>query len=215
MKSVLLIGLGRFGRHIAIKLNELKHHVLAVDSNEDRVNSVLPYVTDAQIGDSTNEEFIKSLGVSNFDLCFVAIGDDFQNSLETASLLKEQGAKCVVARASMDVQEKFLLRNGADYVVYPEKQLAVWSAIRYSSDNILDYMALDDSHAIFEVAPPSDWIGKSVGDLDVRKKYKMNILGIKHKGELDLDITPATIFLETDTILVLGATKEVQKFFHI
>ena len=215
MKSVLLIGLGRFGRHIAMKLNELNHQVLAIDSDEERVNAVLPYVTNAQIGDSTNENFIKSLGVGNFDLCIVAIGDDFQSSLETASLLKEEGAKCVVARASMDVQEKFLLRNGADYVVYPEKQQAIWSAIRYTSDHIFDYIALDDNHAIYEIEIPTSWVGKTVIELDVRKKYRINILAIKHNGVLDLDISANTTFTSTDTILVIGATKDVQKFFHI
>ena len=111
MKSVLLIGLGRFGRHIAMKLNEMRHQVMAVDKNEKRVNAVLPFVMNAQIGDATNEEFLESLGVNNFDVCIVAIGDDFQSSLETTSLLKELGAKKVVSRAARDVHAKFLLRN--------------------------------------------------------------------------------------------------------
>ena len=149
MKTILLIGLGRFGRHIAMKLNELNHQVMVVDKDEDRVNAVLPFVTNAQIGDSTSEEFLASLGVRNFDVCIVAIGDNFQSSLETASLLKELGAQKVVARASRDVQAKFLLRNGADEVVYPEKQMAIWTAIRYSSDHIYDYIALGDDRAIF------------------------------------------------------------------
>ena len=119
MKSVLLIGLGRFGRHIALKLNEMNHQVMAVDINEDRVNAVLPYTTNAQIGDATREDFLESLGVNNFDVCIVAIGDDFQSSLETTSLLKELGAKYVVSRAARDVHAKFLLRNGADEIVYP------------------------------------------------------------------------------------------------
>ena len=122
MKAVLLIGLGRFGRHIALQLNEMNHQVMAVDQDEERVNAALPFVTNAQIGDSTSEEFLSSIGVRNFDICIVAIGDNFQSSLETTSLLKELGAKRVVARASRDVQRKFLLRNGADEVVYPEKQ---------------------------------------------------------------------------------------------
>lgn len=120
MKSILLIGLGRFGRHIAENLYELKHQVMAVDKKEDRVNAVLDFVTNAVIGDSTNEEFLKSLGVGNYDICMVCIGDDFQSSLETTSLLKELGAKKVVSRAARDVHAKFLLRNGADEVVYPE-----------------------------------------------------------------------------------------------
>ena len=138
MKSVLLIGLGRFGRHIAMKLNELNHQVMAVDKQESRVDEILPYVTNAQIGDGTNIEFLRSLGVRNFDVCIVAIGDDFQSSLETTSFLKELGAKKIVSRAARDVHAKFLLRNGADEIVYPEKQLANWTAIRYSSDHIFD-----------------------------------------------------------------------------
>ena len=161
MKSVLLIGLGRFGRHIAKKLYSLGHEVMAVDSNEERVDSILPFVTNAQIGDSTSQEFLSSLGVRNFDACIVAIGDNFQNSLETTDLLKELGARKVIARASRGVQEKFLLRNGADEVVYPEKQLASWTAIRCTSEHILDYIELDEDYSIFELSIPEPWQGKS------------------------------------------------------
>ena len=171
MKSILLIGLGRFGRHIAIKLDELNHQVMAVDNNESRVEAVLPYVRNAQIGDATNEDFIRSLGVRNFDVCIVAIGDNFQSSLETTSLLKELGAKMVVSRAARDVHAKFLLRNGADEVVYPEKQLASWTAIRYSADHIFDYVELDEEHGIFEISIPDAWIGKTVGELV--KKFRV------------------------------------------
>ena len=215
MKSVLLIGLGRFGKHIARKLNELNHQVMAVDSNEERVNSVLPFVTNAQIGDSTNEEFLSSLGIRNFDACIVAIGDNFQNSLETASLLKELGAKKVIARASTGVQEKFLLRNGADEVVYPEKQLASWTAIRCTSDNILDYIELDENYSIFELSVPSEWTGKSILQLDIRKKYGISILAIRENGKLHMNITPDTVLSAEKSILVRGAQKAIQKCFHI
>lgn len=215
MKSVLLIGLGRFGKHIARKLNELNHQVMAVDSNEERVNSVLPFVTNAQIGDSTNEEFLSSLGIRNFDACIVAIGDNFQNSLETASLLKELGAKKVIARASTGVQEKFLLRNGADEVVYPEKQLASWTAIRCTSDNILDYIELDENYSIFELSVPSEWTGKSILQLEIRKKYGISILAIRENGKLHMNITPDTVLSAEKSILVLGAQKAIQKCFHI
>ena len=177
MKSILLIGLGRFGRHIAQELNELGHQVMAIDSNEDRVNAVLSYVTNAQIGDSTSEYFLRSLGVGNFDVCIVTIGGNFQSSLETTSLLKELGAKLVVSRAERDVQAKFLLRNGADEVVYPEKQLAKWAAIRYTANHIFSYIELDEQHAIIEVAVPEDWQGRSIGELDIRRKCGVNILG--------------------------------------
>lgn len=215
MKSVLLIGLGRFGKHIAIHLNQLGHEVMAVDHAEERIDAVLPFVTNAQIGDSTNADFLGSLGVRNYDVCIVAIGNDFQSSLETTSLLKELGAKLVVSRAARDVQAKFLLRNGADEVVYPEKQLAKWTAIRYSADHILDYMELDQDHAMFEIPVPSDWVKQTVGKIDIRKKFHINIIGIKRGGKLELSISPDTVFEAEDTMLVLGQYKELQKCFHI
>ena len=215
MKSILLIGLGRFGRHIAIKLDELNHQVMALDKNESRVEAVLPYVRSAQIGDATNEDFIRSLGVRNFDVCIVAIGDNFQSSLEATSLLKELGAKMVVSRAARDVHAKFLLRNGADEVVYPEKQLASWTAIRYSVDHIFDYVELDEEHGIFEISIPDTWVGKTVGKLDIRKRYNVNIMALRCHGVLDMNISPDIVLEEYQTMLVLGNIKNIQKQFHI
>ena len=215
MKNILLIGLGRFGRHIALQLNKLGHEVMAVDSNEERVNKILPIVTNAQIGDSTNTEFLKSLGIGNFDVCIVTIGGNFQNSLETTSLLKELGAKLVVSRAERDVQEKFLLRNGADEVIYPEKQVANWAAIRYTADHIRDYIEVDDAHAIFEVEVPKGWIGKTVGELDIRRKYSINIMATKENGKINMAVSPDTVLTDNITLLVLGAYKELQKCFRI
>ena len=215
MKNILLIGLGRFGRHIAMHLNQLDYQVMAVDINEERVNAVMSIVTNAQIGDSTNEEFLRSLGIGNFDVCIVTIGGNFQNSLETTSLLKELGAKCVVSRAERDVQEKFLLRNGADHVVYPEKQVAKWTAIRYTSDHIFDYIEIDDQHAIFEVSIPEAWIGKSIGQIDIRRKYGINILWIKQDGKPNVAVTPDTVLTKDSTLLALGEYRALQKCFKI
>ncbi len=214
MKSILLIGLGSFGKYIAAQLSALDHQVMAVDQDEGRVNEILPLVTNAQIGDSTNAEFLKSLGVNNFDVCIVAIGNDFQSSLETTSLLKELGAKLVVARAERDVQAKFLLRNGADEVVDPEKQVAKWTAIRYSTDHILDYVELDENHSIFEVSVPEAWVGKTVGQIDVRKKYNVNIMAMKQNGKLNVSVTPDTVLTEDKTMLVLGEYKALRKCFR-
>ena len=214
MKSILLIGLGRFGRHIAIKLDELHHQVMAVDKEDTRVDAVLPFVTNAQIGDATNEDFLSSLGVGNFDVCIVAIGDNFQNSLEVTSLLKELGAKMVVSRAARDVHAKFLLRNGADEIVYPERQLADWVAIRYSADHILDYIELDENHAMFEIPIPKDWADHSIGELDIRKKFNINIMGIKKSGKLELSISSDTVLKAGDTMLALGSNRNLQKCFH-
>ena len=215
MKSILLIGIGRFGKHIAMDLHRLNHQVMVVDDNEERINELLPYVTNAQIGDSTNRDFLESLGVNNFDVCFVAIGKDFQSSLETTCTLKELGAKLVVSRAASDVHAKFLLRNGADEVIYPEKQIAKWASIRYSSDHILDYIELDESHAIFEVSVPKAWVGMSILQLDVRRKYDINIMGIKQGGRMNVPVSPDTLLTEDITLLVLGEYKALQKCFHI
>ncbi len=215
MKSVLLIGLGRFGKHIARQLHRQGHEVMAVDDDEIRVNDVLPFVTGAQIGDSTNEEFLKGLGVANYDVCIVAIGSDFQSSLETTSLLSELGAKKVVSRASRDIQAKFLKRNGADEVVYPEKQLAKWTAIRYTADHILDYIELDDEHSIFEVSVPENWIDKSILEIDIRRKYNINILGVKENGKINVIITPDMILTKEKTLLVLGEYNDIKKCFKV
>lgn len=215
MKNILLIGLGRFGKHIAKQLNQMGHEIMAVDIDEERVNKVLPFVTNAQIGDSTDAGFLQSLGIGNFDICFVTIGGDFQNSLETTSLLKELGAKMVISRAERDVQEKFLLRNGADKVVYPEKQVAKWASIRYADDHILDYMEVDASHAIFEVEMPYEWIGKTIGELDIRKKHNINILAVKNEGAVSVAISTDTFLTAGSTLLVLGDYKAIQKCFHI
>lgn len=215
MKNILLIGLGRFGKHIAMQMNQLGHEVMAVDINEELVNKVLPFVTNAQIGDSTDADFLKSLGIDNYDICFVTIGGDFQNSLETTSLLKELGAKMVISRAERDVQEKFLLRNGADKVVYPEKQVAKWASIRYTDDHILDYMEVDAAHAIFEIEVPEEWNGKTVGELDIRKKYKINILAVKEDGEISVAISADTLLTDHVTLLVLGEYKVIKRCFHI
>lgn len=214
-KSVLLVGLGRYGHHVAEQLHAMKHDILAIDCVEEEVNRALPYVTHAIIGDSTDPAFLRTLGVRDFDLCIVAIGDDFQSSLETTSLLKEMGAKYVVARASRGIHEKFLLRNGADEAVYPERQLAEWTAIRYGYDHLLDYFQLSEKYAVYEIPVPEEWVGKTVAELKIRQHYHVNVLGVKKAGALHVDILPDTIFREEDSVLVVGHQDEVRKKFHL
>ena len=215
MKSFLVIGLGRFGKHLAYQLTTLGHEVMAIDRDESRVNESMNFVSGAQIGDSNNKEFLKSLGIRNYDVCIVTISSDFQSSLETTSNLKELGAKHVVSRAERDVQEKFLMRNGADEVIYPEKQMAKISAIRYSSEHILDYVEIDESKGLFEVTMPGAWVGKTVGEINVRRNYGINILGLKQNGRLDINITTETLLTEDKTLLVLGEYRTIQKIFRI
>ena len=180
MKSILLIGLGRYGRHVARKLHAMPLEIMAVDRNEELVNEVLPYTNSALIADSTDGHFLESLGVRNFDACIVAIGDDFQSSLETTLRRRELGAKHIAARASSSIHEKRLLRNGADEVVYPEKQLALWTATRCGSDHLLDYFELSKNYAIYEIAMPEAWAGHTVGELAIRRVYHVNVLGVRH-----------------------------------
>ena len=205
MKNILVIGIGRFGYHLIDQLNKAGDQILAVDASEERLEPVLGMVTSSLIGDATNETFVRSLGVENFDVCFVAIGDDFQASLETTSMLKECGAKYVVARAARSVQKKFLLANGADSVVFPEKQLAEWAAI-------LDYPG---DFSIFEIKVPKEWIGKSLAELAIRKKLHLNVLSIKRNGEVVLEFPADFLFEEGDTVTIFGADKDIRKGLNI
>ena len=215
MKTVLIVGVGRFGRKMIEKLNDLGYEVMAIDRDESRINEILPLVTDAQIGDATSRDFLQTLGVSNYDVCFVTISEDFQSSLETTSLLKELGAKKVVSRASREVHRKFLLRNGADDVVYPEKQLAAWTAVRHTTDLVQDYIALDEEYAIYDLSVPAEWNGKTVGGLDIRKKYNLNLLAVRKNGHPSIAVTSETVLQENQTILVLGTWKDIQKCFRL
>ena len=208
MKSILIIGLGRFGKHMAQKFSEQGNDILAVDTDEDRVNAVLPFVTDAQIGDATNEMFVESLGVANFDLCVVAIGDNFQSSLETTSLLKDMGARFVLSRASRDVHAKFLLRNGADEVVYTEKETAERLAVKYGNDSVFDYIEINEDYSIYEIGVPASWVGKSILDKKVRTKYNISILATKRGKEIYPLPHPDHVFSETESLMILGRNED-------
>lgn len=214
MKTALVIGLGQFGSRVAKRMEELNCEVMAVDINENRVNDVLPYVTYAQIGDSTNQEFLRSLGIGNYDVCIVTLGSKFQSSLETTSLLKELGAKKVISRATNDVHMKFLLRNGADEVVYPEMQMAHRIATKYASDSVLDYIEIDDNYSIYELKVPKDWYGKTLVQLDVRRRYKVNVLTIKRNSEVFVP-SPDSQILKDDIVLVTAKEADIQKNFKL
>ncbi len=212
MKNMLVVGAGRFGLYTCKKLNELGHQVLLIDREEERLRKAMPYASCAQIGNSTDPEFMKTLGIPDFDLCVVAIGDDFMSSLETTYILHEQGARRVVSRATTAQQEKFLLRNGADEVVFPERELGTWTAIRFSSDSIENYIDLMEGYAIFELAVPPEWDGKKVGNLSIRSRYGINILGVRN-GKMNMDIDVDTVLRSGQTMLVLGRTDAIRKQF--
>ncbi len=211
MKSVLVIGMGRFGRSLATKLYELGNDVMIVDEDSELINELSPNFTDACVGDCRKELVLRSLGINNFDVCFVTIGENFQSSLEITSLLKELGAKRVVSKTNRDIQEKFLLRNGADEVINPEKEMAEKLAIRYNANKIFDFIELTPEFSIFEIPIFESWVGKSIADLNIRNKYKINILAVKLGQELKPLPGPAYVFEEGDHIVVVGNTDAVTK----
>ncbi len=214
MKSVLILGAGEFGRTIAKRMSELGCDVLTVDSSEDVINEIMPYVTNAMIGDCTNRELLSSLGIPDFDICIVALGGLFQESLEAACTLKELGAKFVMARATNDVQMKFLKMAGADEIAYPEKQTAIRFATRYASDMILDFIRLDNNYSIYEMKVPKDWVGKTLAQVDVRRKHNINIITVK-RGERVVIPKPETMFGHDDVTFVIGEIEDIRKCFKI
>ncbi|MBQ6159945.1 MAG: TrkA family potassium uptake protein [Oscillospiraceae bacterium] len=214
MKSVLILGAGNFGAMLARQMNTQGYEIMIVDVRENLINAVMPYVTDAQIGDCTNPTFLKSLGVDNYDLCVVSMCENFQTSLETTSLLKDLGAKQVISRAKNEIQEKFLLRNGADEVVYPEKQVAVRLATKYASEQILDFLQFDGGYSIYEIMVPELWHGKTLPELDVRRKYDINIISLRRDTQVSIP-RPNDPFQAGDVVYVVGEMKNVQRCFHI
>ncbi len=210
MKSVLIIGLGRFGQHLCRNMVELHNEVMVVDEKEENVEAMMPLVTNAQIADCTNVEVLKSMGIGNFDICFVCIGTNFQSSLEITSLLKENGAKYVVSKATRDIQAKFLLRNGADEVIYPERDIAEKVAVRYSSNHIFDYIELNDEYSIFEIPVAEEWVGKTIKEVHVRAKYKVSILGLKQGENTKLLPMADHEFTDKEHLMVIGRIEDVE-----
>lgn len=214
MKSVLILGAGNFGSMLARQMNAQGYEIMIVDVRENLINAVMPFVTDAQIGDCTNPNFLQTLGVDNYDLCVVTISENFQTSLETTSLLKDLGARQVISRAKNEIQEKFLLRNGADEVVYPEKQVALRLATKYASEKILDFLQFDGGYAIYEMVVPPQWFGKTLSQLDIRKRFGVIILSLRREGQVRVP-HPEEPFLDGDVVFAVGDMKQIQKSFYI
>ena len=215
MKQVLLIGLGRYGQNIAVRLNEMGHQVMAVDKDEKRVNAILDIVTNAQIGDSTDREFLESLGVRNFDYVIIAIAGDFESSIITTVMVKELGAPNVISRASSEIQEQLLKNNGADVVIYPEKTVGIWTANRYVSEHVLDYFDLADGYSIYEISMPDSWVGKTLASMDIRSKYGINILAVRSGEHLNVTMDPNEKFVKSQSLLVLGKSENVHRCFKV
>ncbi len=211
MKSFLVIGMGRFGGQLARKLLDLGNDVMVVDKSQIKISSIADDYTDAQIGDCTNPIVLSQLGISNFDVCFVTIGDNFQSSLEITSLLKEHKAKKVVSKANSEIQKKFLLKNGADEVAYPIKEVAERLAIRLSAKNLFEYIELNSEFSISEIPVYDSWIGKTISSADIRKKHNVNVLAIK-KPNVMIPLTDIHyVFEAVDHVVIFGKSADIFK----
>ncbi|MEF9946112.1 MAG: TrkA family potassium uptake protein [Lachnospiraceae bacterium] len=211
MKSILVIGLGRFGHHLSKNLMDLGNEVMIIDWKEEAMADLLPIVTTAKVGDCTNEEVLRSLGIGNFDICFVCIGSNFQSSIEITSLVKELGARYVISKANRDIHAKFLLRNGADEVFYPDRDIAERLAVKHSANHVFDYIELTEGYSIYEIPPMHGWVGKSIRQVDIRAKYRVSIIGVKQEGDLKILPHADYILTENDHLMLLGLSKDVEK----
>lgn len=214
MKSILIIGIGKFGHHLCENFCRMKNEVMIVDCQEEAIEDLLPMVTSAKVGDCTNVEVLKTLGIDNFDFCFVCIGTNFQSSLEITSQVKELGGKMVISKADRDIHAKFLLRNGADEVIYPSRDVAERIAVRYSENHIYDYIELDDEISIYEISPLESWIGKSIREVDCRARYQVNIIGVRRNGRMKMISMADYIFQKEEHLLVIGQDKDVKKLLR-
>ncbi len=211
MKSILIIGMGRFGHHLCQKFAELDNEIMIMDNREEALADMLPFVTSAKIADCTNVEVLKSIGIGNFDICFVCIGTNFQSSLEITSLLKENGAKHVISKATRDIQAKFLLRNGADEVVYPDRDIAQKMAVRYSANHLFDYIELNSEYGIYEIPVMKEWVGRTITEVNFRSRYKLSILGYKRDEETQLLPMADHVFEENEHLMVIGKKEDIRK----
>ena len=211
MKSVLVIGTGNFGTHLTRRLAALGNEIMIVDKDERPMEDLLPIVAGAKIGDCTDLKVLQSLDVPGFDVCFVCIGGDFQANLEITSQLKDLGAKQVISKANKDLHAKFLKRNGADEVVYPDRDIAEKTAVAYSSDQVFDFIELADGHSIYEIAPEKKWVGKTIQQVGVRSNYRINIVAVKTLNGLEMNPRPDYVFKTEEHLLVLGHRDVIAK----
>ena len=212
MKSILVVGLGRFGCHLCKNLLEQNNQVMIVDKNELALEELAPLVSSALIADCTKQDVITSIGVSEFDVCFVCIGDDFQSSLEITSMLKENGAKKVISLSKREIDTKFLLRNGADEVIHPDKDIAERAAVTYSNDNIFDYIEVQGDYSIYEITPIDEWVQKTLRESNIRAKYNISVIGIKtNDSKINFVPSPDAVITKNDHLLVLAQKDDITK----
>ncbi|MBD5583487.1 MAG: TrkA family potassium uptake protein [Clostridia bacterium] len=212
MKSILLIGVGQFGEILGEKLMNMGDQVMIVDKDENIINRLAPKFSNAVIANCMNADNLKALDIPSYDACVVTIADDFQSSLEITSILKDLGANYVVSKANTDIQRKFLFRVGADEVIYPNRDVAEKLAVKLNFEKVYDYIELDSTYSIFEIAVPDKWIGKSIMEANPRAVYGLNILTLKRDNQITPSPTADTVFESGDNMVVFGNTEKIIEF---
>ena len=212
MKSFAVIGMSRFGTAVAKKLMDLGHEVLAIDREEHIIENISGDVTHAVIADVTEERNLKALGLRNYDCVVLAVGYEIADSVLITLSLKEMGVKTVICRARDAQHEKILLKIGADRVVIPEFEAGAKLAAQLADSNLVDYMELDDAYGISEINVPDHWVGKSIQEVGVRKKYGCTVVAIKNAYNQDVLIGPKVdyIFAERDIVVLIGEIEAVK-----
>ncbi len=211
MKSFLLIGIGRFAHYLCRELAGLGNEVVIADIDETKMDDLLDCVVAAKIGDCTRREVLSTFAINTYDACFVCMGTNFQNSLQVTDLLKEMGAQRVISRATTDIHAKFLLRSGADEVVFPDRNSSERLAMRVSHDSVFDYFELSDELGIYEISAPYRWIGRTIAEVNVRAKYSVSILAYKKNGRIYAIPTPDHVFADDEHLMVLGKKEDVER----
>ncbi len=210
-----VIGLGRFGLSIAAKLFESGQEVLGVDVNEERVEDSHPYVTHSVIADSTDAEALKSIGIRNFDTVIVAIGNDIQASILSVLILKELGIKKVIAKALNKLHGQVLKKLGADWVVHPERDMGIRVAHQLLSPNVLNFIELSKNYSVEEVKVPSGMVGKTLRELDLRAKFNLSVIAIRHNEEINISPSPDKIIDHGDVLVVIGENRDLEQFANL
>lgn len=211
MKSILIIGAGKMGASLGNKLLSLGNEVVIADISEDTASKLTESYTDIFIGDCTNESVLRSLGVNNFDICFVTVGENFQSSLEITSILSELNAKYIVSKGNSERQCAMLKKLGANEVIFAEKEVAEKAAVRFNAENIFDCIELTDEYSIFEIPVRKEWVGLMLAEADVRKNYLINVIAIKKEGKMIPMPTAEYVFCENDHLVVIGKSTDVFK----
>ncbi|WP_338447782.1 TrkA family potassium uptake protein [Niallia oryzisoli] len=214
-KQYAVIGLGRFGTSVARKLHEAGQEVLGIDVIEERVEDAEPYVTHAVVADSTEEKALSSIGIRNFDCVIVAIGNDMQASILTVSILKEMGIKKIITKAIGKRHGKVLEKVGADWIIYPERDMGERVANQLLSPNMLNYIELSQEHSIEEIMIPSKMAEKNLRELDIRAKYQVSVIAIVRGKEIIISPSPDQLLYEKDILVMIGRREDLAKFANI